>query len=90
MIFLFLGSVPFCSVKCTFVQKKKIGSHAYFFSKSINFPKMYKNCFEQKNRTELFLVKIQTALRYFGNQSHFLRKSDISLLSSKQNNLKEI
>ena len=89
MIFLFLGSVPFCSVKCTFVQKK-IGTHAYFLSKSINFPKMYQNCFEQKNRTELFLVTIQTALRHLGKQSHFLRNSDISLLSSKQNNLKEI
>ena len=62
-IFLILGSVPFWSVKCTCVRKK-IGNHAYFLSKSINFPKMYKDCFEQKNRTELFLVTIQTALLF--------------------------
>ena len=60
-IFLFLGSVPFWFVKCTFAWKK-IGNHAYFLPKSINFPIMYKNCFEQKNCTELFSVTIQTAL----------------------------
>ena len=51
-IFLFLESVLFWSVKYTSVRKN-IGNHVYFASRSITYLKMYKSCFEQKNRTNL-------------------------------------